>query len=497
MKLFRFIFEDRSLWYKFVLLSVVPIIIITTFIVIYTINSLERSMIEKTRIRALGLAKLSALSMSNSFVIYNKDLLDNFVDSLKKEKNIVYAMIVDYSDGRILAHSDHQNDGKILDDSTSKNALTTNRLLLQSIVTKRHGNIYDLFSPIIIEGRKYGVVRLGFSLEEVDKEIAVLKNKIIVVAIIAILIGALFSILLARIISKPVRALSEQAKRIGTGNFEQKVVYKSKDDLGQLADSFNKMAEELKSNINELEENEEKYRALFEASNDAVFIMDKEKFQECNDQTLKIFGCAREDIIGQSPLKFSPPTQPDGSLSQESAEKKIKAAFQGEHQRFYWQHIRLDGSTFDAEVSLNPTRIANKDVVQAVVQVIGERKRTEEALRDSEKKYRLLIQNLPNVVFKGYKDGSVDFIDNKIELITGYKKEEFDSRKLKWIDLVVKEDLEKMKKAFIQALKTNRSYVREYRIRTKTGDIMWLQEGSQIVCDEKGEIEFITGAFTL
>jgi len=107
----------------------------------------------------------------------------------------------------------------------------------------------------------------------------------------------------------------------------------------------------------------------------------------------------------------------------------------------------------------------------------------------------MLIDNLPNIVFKGYKDGSVDFIDDKIESLTGYKREDFNSRKMKLTDLVVEEDIEKMKRAFIQALKTNRSYVRELSIRIKTGELLWLQEGSQIVCNEEGEIEFISGAF--
>ncbi|MBW2633619.1 MAG: PAS domain S-box protein, partial [Deltaproteobacteria bacterium] len=102
----------------------------------------------------------------------------------------------------------------------------------------------------------------------------------------------------------------------------------------------------------------------------------------CNDYTCEMFGCAREDIIGQSPIKFSPPAQPDGSLSEESAAEKISAAFNGENQRFYWRHIRLDGSAFDAEVTLNPTHIANKAVLQTIVQDISERKLAEEKIKD-------------------------------------------------------------------------------------------------------------------
>jgi PAS domain S-box-containing protein len=130
-----------------------------------------------------------------------------------------------------------------------------------------------------------------------------------------------------------------------------------------------------------------------------------------------------------------------------------------------------------------------------MVHDITDRKQSEKMIQESEAKYRLLIDNLPNIVFKGYKEWSVYFIDDRIELLSGYKKEEFNSQKIKWIDIVVKEDINQMNEIFIHALKTDKSYVREYRIKTKTGDILWIQEGSQIVCDEKGEIEFISGAF--
>lgn len=374
MKLFRFIFKDRSLSYKFGLISALPIILITIFIMLFAINSLESSIIAKTKARSASLIKLAALSMSNPFVIYNKDLLDNFVDSLGKEKNILYAMIVDSADKRILAHTDHEKDGEIFEDSTQTDELSGE--------TRPSGDSYELSSVIVIVDKDFAFVKIGFSLMAVFQEITKLRRNIIMIAVVAMFLGIAFSILFSRIISKPLLELSRQTERIGTGDFGQKIAYESKDAIGQLTIAFNKMSMDLKSNLSTLRENEAKYRALFEASNDAVLIMDKDMFLECNDQTLKIFGCTREDIIGQSSIKFSPPTQPDGSLSQEAAAKKIETAFQGKHQRFYWQHIRLNGTTFEAEVSLNPTRVANKAVVQAVVQDISDRKKAEEKIKE-------------------------------------------------------------------------------------------------------------------
>ena len=126
---------------------------------------------------------------------------------------------------------------------------------------------------------------------------------------------------------------------------------------------------------------------------------------------------------------------------------------------------------------------------------IAKRKETEKSLHESRENYKLLLKNLQGVVFRGYADFSLDFISNKIELLTGYEADVFNSRKMKWSDVIVEEDMESAREKFISALKGNRSYVREYRIRGKTGKIIWISERSEIICNQKSEIEHIDGIF--
>ncbi len=126
---------------------------------------------------------------------------------------------------------------------------------------------------------------------------------------------------------------------------------------------------------------------------------------------------------------------------------------------------------------------------------IRERLRAEESLRESEQNYRLLVSSIPAVVYKGYLDWSVDFFDCKIEELTGYKKEEFDSRRLKWLDLMVREDLPAAKKAIRRARQGSGAYHREFRIRTRDDRILWIQDRGQMICNAKGGVEFFSGVF--
>ncbi|MBI2423934.1 MAG: ABC transporter substrate-binding protein [Candidatus Hydrogenedentes bacterium] len=125
-------------------------------------------------------------------------------------------------------------------------------------------------------------------------------------------------------------------------------------------------------------ESEERYRILFESAGDAILILKDETFVDCNNRAPEMFGCAREELLGQPPYNFSPATQPDGRESREKAVEKMLAALHGTPQLFEWMHMRLDGTPFEAEVSLNAVTLHEGTFIQAFVRDISERKRAEE-----------------------------------------------------------------------------------------------------------------------
>lgn len=83
---------------------------------------------------------------------------------------------------------------------------------------------------------------------------------------------------------------------------------------GKIATFFSDVTEKQKA-YDSLEKSELKFKSLFELANDSIFLMDEEIFIDCNQKTLDLFECSKEDIIGKPPYDFSPDYQPDGRPS--------------------------------------------------------------------------------------------------------------------------------------------------------------------------------------
>jgi PAS domain S-box-containing protein len=182
---------------------------------------------------------------------------------------------------------------------------------------------------------------------------------------------------------------------------------------------------ELKLALNKLRESEIKYQTLFDNANDGIFLLKKDIIIDCNRKFLTIFGCTREQIIGQTTYRFSPPFQPDGRNSKEKAIEKGKAAISGIPQFFEWQHCRYDGTMFDAEVSLNQIEI-DKDrlLLQAIVRDVSERRKVENKLRVSEEKYRSIFENAIEGIFQTTPEGRVITANTTFASMYGYDSPE-------------------------------------------------------------------------
>ncbi|MDH3890841.1 MAG: PAS domain S-box protein [candidate division Zixibacteria bacterium] len=181
-----------------------------------------------------------------------------------------------------------------------------------------------------------------------------------------------------------------------------------------------------------LRESESRHRTLFEAAGDAIFIIqvtdEGPRFIDCNPKTLEIFGCTREQMIGKSPINFSPPTQPDGTDSEKRVGEIAVAAMAGESLRFEWVHCQHDGTAFDAEVTVNRLDLAGGNYLQAMVRDVTERKQARQAIEESEQKYRKLVETSQHLIWKCDAEGKFTYLNQAWEQTLGYTTKEMMGR---------------------------------------------------------------------
>ncbi|MBI3062803.1 MAG: PAS domain S-box protein, partial [Deltaproteobacteria bacterium] len=146
----------------------------------------------------------------------------------------------------------------------------------------------------------------------------------------------------------------------------------------------------------ELRESEERYRELVELSPDAIFLNHEGRFFFANSAALELFGATSPDQLIGKPVRDV--IHPD--YREVVAERIRQMMERGTKSPLIEQkNIRLDGTEFDVEVTAAPLIYQGKPMVQVVARDVTERKRADQALRDSEARLQAIIDNSTAVIF--------------------------------------------------------------------------------------------------
>ena len=170
---------------------------------------------------------------------------------------------------------------------------------------------------------------------------------------------------------------------------------------------------------------EGRFRRLLESAPDAMVIANREgRIVLVNAQTERIFGYSPEELIGQ-PVELLVPEKFRGRHVQHRGDFHAQPHARPMGTGLDLSGVRKDGTTFPVEISLSPLDDGDEFLVTAAIRDVSERKRAEDALRESEERYRHLVEEVKDyAIFMLDPNGRVRSWNAGAQSITGYQPEE-------------------------------------------------------------------------
>lgn len=338
-----------SLRFKWMVSMLLFIIFASVVLVSYFISTGEKSL--KLELQKWGLSLSSNLVHNAQYAILLKDYetLQNYLAGIMTEKEILYSILLDES-GAYLGVKDPKwqftSDLNMLSMQVENNEIFTRTLadgapyyhLVNTIEIEKEeyindehilfdrvekvidntGNLqFQLTSPLM--SKKSIRVIFGISHDRMNAKLKDLRNNAITIALIIALISISFVFLGVQRITAPIQQLVKATREVALGNLTQTIETDRRDELGELAQSFNIMTKELKESRNlhlnytenlarQVQErtrlykaSEEKYRTLFEHSGTAVIMFGKDdKILMVNKRFEDLSGYQKKEIEGHT-----------------------------------------------------------------------------------------------------------------------------------------------------------------------------------------------------
>ena len=261
----------------------------------------------------------------------------------------------------------------------------------------------------------------------------------------------------------------------------------------QIDQKLEKKVNELEKKLTEarkreevMKENIEEYRQLFENESDAVMVFDAEtlKFEDANRATLNLYGYSKEDFLALNVEDISAEKE-----KTKIAVQKIKDGEPDSENVVFRYFRKKGGAVFPGEICAGTFISSGRKKIIGAVRDITERKRAEEALRESEEKYRHIFENIQDVYYEVTLDGIILEVSPSIEESYAYKREALKGKSL--YDIYADP---KKRDEFIGVLLENEK-VTDYEIilKDKNGSAVNCSITARLLRDEKGNPQEIVG----
>ncbi len=238
---------------------------------------------------------------------------------------------------------------------------------------------------------------------------------------------------------------------------------------------------ELKRAEEALRESEQRFRTFVDHASDAFFVQDAQLGNvDVNRQACLSLGYTRDELVGMTPLEFDPDVTP---AMLEEFRRRLDA---GETVVFESRHLRKDGSVFPVEVRARPYWERGRRFTVALARDITEHKQAEQALRQSERRFRTLAEALPLMVWTAEPDGVTDYFNPHTTEYTGLTLDQL--RGWEWRSTIHPEELPQCLELWTHSIATGEPYDIEFHVRRADGTFRWHLARALALRDDSGRI---------
>ncbi len=240
-----------------------------------------------------------------------------------------------------------------------------------------------------------------------------------------------------------------------------------------------------------LRQSEEKYRMLFEHAGDYILVLEIPPtgipiIRDVNESALHMHGYTREEMIGQ------PVTMIDsGEVGEITAQERRKRLLDNETLNFEVKHRRKDGTMFDIEVSARAVKIGQTLLVISIERDITERKLAQKALKESEIKFRSLVESTNAIAWKlDVETGMFTYVGPQVESTLGYPADSWKDIAT-WAERIHPEDRQAAVDFCSEATARGENHDFEYRSVASDGKVVWIKDIVTVVMAEQKPKELI------
>ncbi|MFV1977736.1 MAG: PAS domain-containing sensor histidine kinase [Myxococcota bacterium] len=223
---------------------------------------------------------------------------------------------------------------------------------------------------------------LADKTETAKNSIAETKTLVTLLVIGGPLLGLVIALFFIRDFTGSVETLLNATRKLKTGDLGYKIEG-LKDEFGELGESINEMALSLMEMFRALEENQKRYRMLFESAGDGIFMLEAEgegvgRIASANQAAANMHGYTVEELVG---MKIQDLDTPEAAAGRP---ERIRRILNGEWINAEIAHRKKDGSVFPVEVSAGLLELEDQKYILAFDKDITERKQVEDALQRAE-----------------------------------------------------------------------------------------------------------------